>query len=139
MCLFTKNKRQRATHDIVCYKKISVYNGRVLSPFMFHEIPMQVIEGKEPYIAKGKQMILEYGLGSEMMIGGGFIHTYENLSVAYRLAGEDDLIIKCVIPKGTYYFKGDDGNCHPSYAARKIKFIPTPEQIDAIFVKKITI
>jgi hypothetical protein len=130
MCLTTVQTRWlRAKEDIVCYKLLDrdrfynpIYAAYVKgiteyrTPFRGIPIKDKVIEGKKCFRAKG---CAAFGSG---VITEGAIHacaTEEKAWDYYKYGSMGNSIFKCIIPKGTRYAVGIDGDI----CAKKIKFI----------------
>ena len=141
MCLFSKeNKLVRAEEDIVCYKRllpIFEKDGvKFITPYQLMEVPLEVIKGKADFKAEGDKEIR--GFNNEYTICGGFIHTYAFLRDALEeidMDGQsgvncDDIVLQCIIPKGTYYLEGQDSFGHRGFASRKIRFTIDEESIN---------
>jgi hypothetical protein len=103
MCLYIKGSKfpKIAKDDIIVYKYFSKYwlkkNNSLISPIMGYDY------GKFEY----SKVIKAKGLNWEAIkfifkgrVEGGFIHCYKSNTV-----GD----IKCIIPKGTLYYEGMDG------------------------------
>jgi len=122
MCLITMTKRgKRAKEDIECYKIVAFnkLDGVYFTPYQNCNISNDIINGKEDFKAEGKIKIR--GNSDKYEIGRGYIHTFIYLIDAMMMMSNfhDFLIFRCIIPKGTYYYKGLYGD----YASRKIRFI----------------
>jgi hypothetical protein len=137
MCLEIKegDLRKTAEEDIVCYKilaTISSDSGEIVRFTPLREVLVNVTKDFE---AEGSEDYLEQALGK---ISIGFIHTFEDLvdtmmalTTFKVIMGENKVdylgleIWKCVIPKGTKFYKGVflDIKSSSSYASKKIKFI----------------
>lgn len=138
MCLHTKQKWWRwATKDIKCYKvmKRSVSGGGTVyyTPYQDTEVHKSVIEGKcyfratgvsefrtirDFYYFDGNRFVLaEYGYE----IDDGAIHAFQEEKKGWGIIryGTGNVLFECIIPKGTRYAIGLDGDI----CAKKIKFI----------------
>lgn len=126
MCL-TKNKAYhphnrplKAKEDIVCYKAlISTYVPNLFrTPIMETELNVKFyMEFQIPYKAKKDNSFLfftQHILGMGSVASDGFIHTLSSSCTCPGYA-----VFKCIIPKGTKYFIGNDGD----YASEQIVFI----------------
>lgn len=150
MCLFsTTNKMVMAEEDIVCYKRVMVliYKDEVtfLTPYQLTQIPIDVILGKKDFKAVGIKEISKGAIDRDYTVHGGFIHTYafcrdacENADLDSQVMNDDadEIIIQCIIPKGTYYIQGRDGYGNIGYAARKIRFTPSKDGAIQDLMKK---
>lgn len=103
MCLFIKGSKipKIAKNDIVVYKSFSTYwlkkNNSLVSPIMMYDY------GKFKYSKVIKAKGLNWKAIKFILKGrvyGGFIHCLK-----YN-AGLD---IRCIIPKGTLYYEGSNG------------------------------
>jgi hypothetical protein len=61
-------------------------------------------------------------------IAEGFIHSFKTLDDAKAFVKDVywstyAIVVKCVIPKGTYYFSGEDSNGVPGYASCQLKYV----------------
>lgn len=150
MCLYCEeNKPKRAEKDIVCYKRVTPITAKdgivFLTPYLRTEIGFDVIRGDKPLKAEGKKSITDYTFDGLYSVGGGFIHTYGFLRDALEDVEMDceinfnceDIVIECIIPKGTYYLEGRDSFGHKGFASRKIKFT-AKESISQFIDEKIS-
>lgn len=124
MCLFAKTKRMKvAKEDIKCYKRITfLFNGdeiKFTTPCQGTIVPIDVLLGKQEFSALGN---LEAKKGEkEYVIFGGVIHSYVYLRDACENQCSDELVVPCIIPKGTKYIEGYDSWRYKNIAARTIK------------------
>jgi uncharacterized protein YwgA len=115
----------------------------IRTPFQNVFIDKNVIEGKEDFVANGKEYILgiyepytkEIISYKKKMIGEGFIHTFARYGDAkifqYKYSAkrayyQNDFkcrIYQCYIPQGTEYYEGTTENGSPSFAAKRIRFV----------------
>lgn len=125
MCLLTKQILPcRARKDIVVYK--------VLEDMSFFDSHLQIVRCfKTPYqrtkvrlndylIAEGETKTPNFHhsryfnelIGYRRKIEGGYIHCYTNFTRAktVRFYLDDGVVVECIIPKGTLYFKSYDGS-----------------------------
>ena len=125
MCLIKLSKIPRiATNDIVVYKLVlmddeKVNNHSLCTPYMY--IPINLGEIAR---AKGLNIFEIFFSLFSRYIEKGFIHSYQRLNVArihYRLLNNmmPAKIVRCVIPKGTLYFIGED----EEIASRKLLYV----------------
>ena len=130
MCL-VKDKRYHvfnrplvAEEDIVCYKQLYVnYKGEIVTPYTNIPVPTKCIQKNKkkrvPFkaeILNKWKFILRHVLGFSNIVTDGFIHTFS--SPPYYSLGWGDCVFQCIIPKGTKYFIGEDGE----YASEQIIF-----------------
>lgn len=129
MCLRIKNQPKPliAEQDIECYKVLVLTETcEYITPYMHRRLSEQEVKGEEPFLAIGNKERENYGFedSCEADINGGYIHTFATLKDAEddRLL-EREIIFKCIIPKGTAYYKG---YCFqeklPSFASEQIVF-----------------
>jgi len=124
MCLFAKTKRLKvAKEDIKCYKRITfLFDGdkiKFCTPYQWTFVPIDVLLGKEEFSALGN---LEATKGKgEYTIFGGVIHTYAFERDACESRYSDELVVACIIPKGTKYIEGHDNFGCKTIAAQTIK------------------
>lgn len=131
-------KRCVAEADIECFKIIEerlTSSGRYeyLSFPLYYNIPEEVINGQVPFCPKHEIVpkVCEDGV---VMFGDGFIHAYESIEDAiqymeeqtYGYAETRPTIYRCVIPKGTIYYRTfktrDESEPAPCYAALSVRF-----------------
>jgi hypothetical protein len=132
MCLI-KNKKYHpfnrpliAEEDIVCYKQLSVNcQNKIITPYKRVLVPIKCIQKNKrkriPFkaeILNKFRFIWRHVLGFSNIVTDGFIHTF-SLSTPYRDLFYCDRVFKCIIPKGTKYFIGDDYD----YASEQIIFV----------------
>lgn len=122
MCLFTlQDKPFVAENDIVCYKRVGInkFNGFV-SPVFKRKIPDGVISGKRLYWARGifRRAYRDPVLTWVNVVDRGWIHTYTATPFFFHVY--DGVWFECVIPKGTKYWKSQNGD---EYASRSIRFV----------------
>lgn len=132
MCLRTKMIcPQRARKDIICYKVVTEYknksgNTAYVTPFLCADIELfSTMKAKEnikmAYISKMEYPITTKGGGvmyvkriNEYIVQEGYIHCYVHIDGAIRFKHHNSLnsyalkIIRCIIPKGTLYYKSTD-------------------------------
>lgn len=124
MCLFKDNKYHHnnrpliAEEDIVCYKQIFTYiDGTYMTPYTNTIIPTKCITNKVPFKAKiidKFEFFCNHILGASLFVDDGFIHVYKYPRYKFGLT-----TFECIIPKGTKYFIGTDGDL----AAKEIIFL----------------
>ena len=134
MCLITAQKRWRiALKNIKCYKLVhgfnSIYNNRYRysTPYMDMLIPEEVINGRDCLYAEGKAAFEKRNVITKdseykpcYQIEGGAIHAFQNVSDGwdYVKAGVGNALFECIIPIGTQYAVGLNGDI----CAKKIRF-----------------
>ena len=122
MCLFTYHLKPKiADNDIICYKIVekTKIKGVYKSKFQRFEYIIRQLYTNNinvKFVYK-----LTYSTFSGYAIGEGMFHSYAGypiiLSPLLNCA-----LLKCIIPKGAYYFKGYSGN-YSSYASSQIKIV----------------
>lgn len=118
MCLYTKQICPlRARRDIVCYKKFHVWNTFLQTYYKFH----RVVKPKKdhPTLMDDANAPLSFEMfhylprGIRCQIFGGMIHAYKTkpMFVDEYLPGFPKVgLYKCIIPKGTLYYAGVNGD-----------------------------
>lgn len=124
MCLFKDKKHHPfnrpliAKEDIVCYKKLNRCGENIyMTPIIDILVPIECIQDKVPFEAQILSkfiFIWSHVFGFSAFVEDGFIHTF-NRNDECRLYET----FKCIIPKGTKYFIGEDGD----YASERIIFL----------------
>lgn len=120
MCLYTTNKEPFiAKEDIICYKILV----KTKIPFMYKTPIVRTKLIKIPlfqktFKAKGSSKV--YGIkihwSGVWEVAEGYIHTYLTAEAAISNVshvideGEGCRIFKCIIPKGTKYFKSTESD-----------------------------
>ena len=123
MCLYIESSRLKAREDIVCYKVCSVKNNRIYSK-------IQHFHYRKGVIYKADKSCLPHYNG---YVYDGYFHSYENFNIAHyiltnAIPKKDLKIFKCIIPKGSYYFRGthtggNGKNRLSGYASKQIKLV----------------
>lgn len=134
MCLHVKTQTPSiAEEDIVCYKVIeySPVFEQYITPF--RNYPMKT--GDILHDRKDWEFdTVEFRTGFFVEAGG--FHTYEVIADAKHFARELDnstIVVKCIIPKSTEYFKGWttlDGYYVGGYASKDLKLIEEVDHYD---------
>lgn len=125
MCL-DKNKKYHpfnrpliAKEDIVCYKQLQITSfGEYVTPYTYVKVPIECLKNKVPFkaiILNKSKFIWKHILGFSNVADNGFIHSYLYIPWHHWLYTN----FKCIIPKGTKYFIGQDGD----YASEQIIFV----------------
>lgn len=124
MCLTTFTKYpSKATKDIVCYKYLIKKKGikDLMSPFT----GFRWEAGKEYTADRSAPRFVSNN------IKDGYFHSYEYKEAA-EFEGEEFThirshveyrIVKCIIPKGSRYYKGIHTGGDGGYASKKIKIV----------------
>lgn len=142
MCLYiTKDaKLKHAVKDIVCYKVLKRYTtflGKqtLFTPYIQSPLTDVQLSGQEDFYSFDKDNNIEESkIGPGYEVSKGFIHTCANLESARLLSqllslglcyGEDIVVYKCIIPKGTRYYEGRWALSphRDSYASKRIRFV----------------
>lgn len=95
------------------------------TPYTDTPVTKDIWSGKSPFLACGyfQAAKIENGVDKGLyIITSGVIHTFKYSFHAKKRMGEDSVLFECMIPKGTRYIEGDDGN-YSCYASEKIKFV----------------
>ena len=124
MCLIlTQLKPKIADKDIVCYKlvKRTEIKGIYKSSFQRFEYVIRQLYTNNIDIEFIDKFIY-YRNCVWYFIEEGMFHSYANYSHAALNHAPDEFIVKCIIPKGAYYFEGYFGDS-PSYASSQIKIL----------------
>ena len=118
MCLITRDKKVRvAEEDIVCYKRLfpsgSGESICYTTPYRGFGVSDEIIEGKEPLIAKGIKTHTRgvHGDLKLFRVDRGYIHLHTDLGYAKMIAkswGDD--VFKVIIPAGAKYYVSEDGS-----------------------------
>ena len=128
MCLVINNLEPKiADKDIVCYKLVKRTNIKGVYKSSFKEFEYVI---RQLYINNFDIRFSYFLIKHISMIGspiayieGGMFHSYaSNLYPIILSPLPNCALLKCVIPKGAYYFEGyfDDA---PSYASSQIKIL----------------
>lgn len=115
MCLLKQSSKLKATQDIVCYKVCYLRNNHLYS--FFHDDFVwdlnKVYEAERAKPASSRSSIYD-----------GYFHSYEKSESSYDLfAYANTVLVKCIIPKGTYYYKGIHQAGKWGYASKKLKIV----------------
>lgn len=112
------NRPLIADRDIPCYKKLQqVGKNTYITPITDTQVPIECIQDKVPFeaqILSKFKFIWNHILGFGRFVEDGFIHSFQE-DDGYRLYE----VFKCIIPKGTKYFIGYEGE----YASERIIFL----------------
>lgn len=134
MCLKKKSRIPRiATKDIVVYKILHVENNKLFTLFCRNEIEIgKTYKGIfDKYNIFIKHRLCTFNnniicflisLFFSKLITSGYIHSYSNYNSIpsyFKYSYLNNYIIKCIVPKGTLYFIGKNGDI----ASRKIKYV----------------
>lgn len=126
MCLVSNTlKPKKAKEDIVCYKYLKVVENDGIttyhSPFNTQfkwKVGDEYVAENEKYL-RGREISFK-----RHEISQGYFHTYAKYIDCNCCAGLRDAICMCVIPKGTYYYKGVvNGGVRDGYASKHLKIV----------------
>ena len=119
MCLPTIETKERiAETDIVCYKVLRMLDdGRFVTPFIRKKVSSKVLCGKRLFKPSFFSIKDIRNVGYFKEIRRGYIHVYGS---PYQALFSNEKLFKCIIPKGTRYWRDIYGY---EYAARKIRFV----------------
>lgn len=142
MCLsrsITDNRLKKATKNIVCYKgvqvpyeqwgKIKTFVLRKLKRFKNYEtyftgdhVTIGMIFVAKPEWDQEYLNVIE---NNKEELEAGFVHSYKNKkdAIAFAKTRTHTDVVKCVIPKGTYYFEGTNADFTDGYASTQIKYV----------------
>jgi len=116
MCLLKQSTRLKATKDIVCYKVCKCFVDESIHSFYFDEYKWKlnkVYEAEHAHIAYTSYSVYD-----------GYFHTFASPEMANAmLVYPSARLFKCIIPKGTYYFKGIHQGGKDGYASKKLKIV----------------
>lgn len=112
-------RHKDAKKDIECYKVMQSYEDNTLSSLVFHTTDFYNVGGT----MEAEQHSMDL-LDALYMLEKGVIHSYADIELAYELlwriirndSYSNPCVVKCVIPKGTPYWK----NRYGEYASTKI-------------------
>ena len=130
MCLKSKAfYPKKAKEDIVCYKRLLLPsipspkdNDCFISPFYAFVWKL----GEEYTAEKATSIKYEANYyGNWCKIENGYFHTFVHYKDCDDITnGLTDVIVKCIIPKGTYYYEGViNYSSHLGYASKHLKVI----------------
>lgn len=134
MCLYTlQDKPFVAEKDIVCYKELVLdESNKFVTPVMKRNIPDAVITGRRLYRARGlfRRARKSQHFPNINIVDRGWVHTYSKTPNFFQ-SRRYNVWFECVIPKGTKYWKSQDG---VEYASRSIRFVkPLDGQISVLY------
>ena len=126
MCLVTTQLEPKiADKDIICYKlvKRTKTKGVYKSSFQEFEYIIRQLYTNNLDIRFANKSIKHYFYTDFYKIEEGMFHSYvSHLYPAILRPLPNHTLLKCIIPKGAYYFKGYFDDC-PSYASSQIKIL----------------
>ncbi len=112
------DKGQIANKNIICYKRMNInkIDGKIKleSPYLYFTYNKNIIYSiKSKFQKTGAQNFrIEEGL-----------HSYDNLIKARDMRNNDEVIIECIIPKGSYYLQNKDNQEYVSNAIKGTKIV----------------
>ena len=126
MCLFINYLEPKiADKDIVCYKLVERTNikGIYKSSFQGFEYVIRQLYTNNLDIRFANKSIKRYFYTCFYKIEEGMFHSYASYLYPVILSPLPcDALLKCIIPKGAYYFEGEFDDS-PSYASSQIKIL----------------
>ena len=121
MCLITLGSEQVADRDIVCYKILMRRTNYFVSPYLEYryDIPSTVEDTAEEKYFKAMR--------GAKMVGSGFLHAFRTCVAAIHwrgvMRGREPytlfVIAECIIPEGTRYYFGTNGDI----CSKKLKLV----------------
>lgn len=126
MCLFINQLEPKiADKDIICYKLVErtkikgVYKSEFRGfEYIIGQLYINYFDIKFSYFLIKHTSRVHQRIHS---IEEGMFHSYANYLSAITIL-PNRVALKCIIPKGAYYFEGYFGN-YPSYASSQIKIL----------------
>jgi hypothetical protein len=122
MCLYTQQKTAEiAQKNITVYKTVYITEQPELIissvlKFFRYEIGLSY---KEPRWDDRSKPFMP---SLHKMVNYGF-HSYVKYWDAFRICGTNKAVLKCVIPKGTKYFLGEDGTGDRNYCSEELRVV----------------
>lgn len=117
MCLKIKKNQKAliAEEDIICYKLLyerGIDNFRTV-------VYMENIKLGKSYESL---ILVENGRSNKVSFVSFGLHSYMSLEQAVKTIFSYDVIVECIIPKGSEYYIGKTDRENDSYASNKIKY-----------------
>ena len=127
MCLTTYQLEPKvADKDIICYKMVTKYRikGVYLSEYQSFEYIIRRLYTNDIDVKHSEALLQtiyrkDTSLTGTYSISDFMFHSYQS---PYKYSLRADTIVKCVIPKGAYYFEGKH-NGRWGYASSQIKIL----------------
>ena len=122
MCLFINHLEPKiADKDIVCYKLVERTKIKGIYKSKYQEFEYVIRQLYTNYFdIKYIDMLIKRRY-SRSAIEEGMFHSYTNYLLAITIL-PNLVVLKCIIPKGAYYFEGYFGN-YSSYASSQIRIL----------------
>ena len=122
MCLVINHLEPKiADKDIVCYKLVERTKIKGIYKSKYQEFEYVIRQLYTNYFdIKYIDMLIKRRY-SRFAIEEGMFHSYTNYLLAITIL-PNLVVLKCIIPKGAYYFEGYFGN-YSSYASSQIKIL----------------
>ena len=127
MCLITYQLEPKvADKDIICYKMVTKYRikGVYLSEYQSFEYIIGRLYTNNIDVKHSEALLQtiyrkDTSLTGTYSISDFMFHSYQS---PYKYSIRADTIVKCVIPKGAYYFEGGHNSLR-GYASSQIKIL----------------
>lgn len=121
MCLILENDATKIiTHvDIVVYKVVERVRTRVGQSDVFYRSPFYRFDYEKDVVYCGKLRKLVSPYSGDLTVEDGF-HSYERLEDAKRNTCPCGIVVKCIIPAGSEFYKGCGIDGTPQYASNQI-------------------
>lgn len=128
MCLILENDSVKmiAHTDIVVYKVVTEVIRTIKQSFFgfiqsetFYRSPYYLFEYEKDVVYYGKLRKTNSIYSGDRIVEDGF-HSYERLKDARRNVGPGCVVVECIIPAGSEFYKGQGIDLTPQYASNKI-------------------
>lgn len=123
MCLYTQQKTAEiAQKNITVYKTVYITEQPELiisSALRFFKYKIGLSYKESRWNDSSKSLLIPSLL---RMVNYGF-HSYVKYWDAFRICGTNKAVLKCVIPKGTKYFLGEDGTGDKNYCSEELRVV----------------
>ena len=132
MCLTTHDEFAVKTQsDIICYKIVNRTRGMRRGKYksFWREFPYQL--GEEYHEERFEVVSRLHAHDSCSAVYFGF-HSYANNPVGHYLIGENEAVIKCVIPRGTLMYTSYDNE---QYCSQDIRLVAQWDKKKKIWVE----
>lgn len=127
MCLYSWKTKKKAENDIECYKVLKYDSNGILSSLFQDSFKWEI--GNE-YKAERAKYIYKRNIDS------GYFHSYISEMTALDVYNSlikdynsglgtfsELKILKCIIPKGTYFYEGIHSDGRDGYASKSLKIV----------------